>query len=94
MRTTADIVNPKPAMCWVMIDENPVSINDGSFVCDLAPENANVWVDWPATTIWLAIRPPVWSLPMAMLSSKNGAIRLSCNRAVSLIAPSRFRPRT
>jgi prepilin-type N-terminal cleavage/methylation domain-containing protein len=48
MRKIADISNPGPAKCWVMIDENPDSINDGSFVCDLAPENSNVWVDRPA----------------------------------------------
>ena len=34
-------------MCWVMIDENPFSINDGWFVCD--PNSANVWYDVPAS---------------------------------------------
>jgi prepilin-type N-terminal cleavage/methylation domain-containing protein len=32
---------------WVFIDENPVSINDGYFVCDL--NQLNTWVDVPAT---------------------------------------------
>ena len=32
---------------WVFIDENPVSINDGYFVCDL--NQPTTWVDVPAT---------------------------------------------
>ncbi len=36
-----------PANCWVFIDENPNSINDGWFVCD--PNNLNLWYDIPAT---------------------------------------------
>jgi len=35
-----------PSMRWVFIDENPLSINDGFFVCD---PDAAVWVDIPAT---------------------------------------------
>jgi prepilin-type N-terminal cleavage/methylation domain-containing protein/prepilin-type processing-associated H-X9-DG protein len=35
-----------PSMRWVFIDENPISINDGYFVCD---PDAQVWVDIPAT---------------------------------------------
>ena len=35
-----------PAKTWVTLDENPVSINDGWFVCDPA---AAYWVDTPAT---------------------------------------------
>lgn len=35
-----------PSDTWVTIDENPVSINDGWFVCD--PANA-AWVDAPAS---------------------------------------------
>src|SRR5688572_3695206 len=36
-----------PAMTWVMIDENPFSINDGWFVCD--PNTPNTWFDVPAS---------------------------------------------
>jgi len=35
-----------PSMRWVMLDENPFSINDGMFVCD---PNATTWVDIPAS---------------------------------------------
>jgi len=37
---------PGPANLWVFIDENPSSINDGSFICD--PSNPD-WVDYPAS---------------------------------------------
>ena len=43
----ADINKPSPANCWVLIDENPLSINDGWFVCD--PNNKNTWPDVPAS---------------------------------------------
>jgi prepilin-type N-terminal cleavage/methylation domain-containing protein len=43
----SDIVAPSPANCWVLIDENPVSINDGWFVCD--PNQPATWVDVPAS---------------------------------------------
>jgi prepilin-type processing-associated H-X9-DG protein len=46
-RKQADITIPGPAMCWVMIDENPASINDGWFVCD--PNTPNTWWDVPAS---------------------------------------------
>ena len=46
-RKQTDITRPSPADCWVLIDENPVSINDGWFVCD--PNNANSWPDVPAS---------------------------------------------
>lgn len=46
-RRATDIVDPSPAMCWVLIDENPWSINDGWFVCD--PNQPGTWVDVPAT---------------------------------------------
>ena len=42
----SDIIGPSPALCWVTIDENPDSINDGWFVCD--PKISN-WPDVPAT---------------------------------------------
>jgi prepilin-type processing-associated H-X9-DG protein len=37
----------RAAMTWVMIDENPFSINDGWFVCD--PNTPTVWWDVPAS---------------------------------------------
>jgi prepilin-type N-terminal cleavage/methylation domain-containing protein/prepilin-type processing-associated H-X9-DG protein len=46
-RRTADIVDPAPSNTWVLIDENPWSINDGWFVCD--PTQPNTWVDVPGT---------------------------------------------
>ncbi|MSU59157.1 MAG: prepilin-type N-terminal cleavage/methylation domain-containing protein [Pedosphaera sp.] len=46
-RKQAEIIRPSPAQCWVTIDENPFSINDGWFVCD--PNNLNEWIDIPAT---------------------------------------------
>jgi prepilin-type N-terminal cleavage/methylation domain-containing protein/prepilin-type processing-associated H-X9-DG protein len=46
-RKQANINAPSPANCWVLIDENPVSINDGWFVCD--PNQAATWVDVPAS---------------------------------------------
>ena len=45
-RKIADIVEPSPAGCWVVLDENPSSINDGWFV---VPASGNDWVDYPAT---------------------------------------------
>jgi len=45
-RKQTDITGPRPDKCWVTIDENPWSINDGWFVCDPADPN---WVDVPAT---------------------------------------------
>jgi prepilin-type N-terminal cleavage/methylation domain-containing protein/prepilin-type processing-associated H-X9-DG protein len=46
-RKQSDIIRPAPANCWVTIDENPNSINDGWFVCD--PQNTTAWPDVPAT---------------------------------------------
>jgi prepilin-type N-terminal cleavage/methylation domain-containing protein/prepilin-type processing-associated H-X9-DG protein len=46
-RKLADIGGPGPSQCWVFIDENPNSINDGWFVCD--PNQPNKWVDIPAS---------------------------------------------
>jgi prepilin-type N-terminal cleavage/methylation domain-containing protein/prepilin-type processing-associated H-X9-DG protein len=45
-RKQSDIAVPGPSECWVAIDENPASINDGSFACD---PNASVWWDVPAS---------------------------------------------
>ena len=46
-RKQGDITVPSPSQCWVFIDENPNSINDGWFACD--PNNLNLWYDIPAT---------------------------------------------
>lgn len=46
-RKQSDIIHPAPSDCWVLIDENPFSINDGFFVCD--PSNPDQWPDIPAT---------------------------------------------
>jgi len=46
-RKQSDIIKPGPAQCWVTIDENPWSINDGWFVSD--PNQPSVWVDCPAS---------------------------------------------
>lgn len=46
-RKQSDISAPSPSMCWVLIDENPLSINDGWFVCD--PNNKTTWPDVPAS---------------------------------------------
>jgi len=45
-RKQSDIKSPTPSQCWVTIDENPDSINDGWFVCD---PNVSNWPDVPAT---------------------------------------------
>lgn len=42
----SDLKRPGPANIWTFVDENPVSINDGSFVCE--PSNPS-WIDCPAT---------------------------------------------
>ena len=45
-RKVTDIIDPQPANCWVTIDENPISINDGWFV---VPASGTSWVDFPAS---------------------------------------------
>lgn len=42
----SNIINPGSANLWVFIDENPNSINDGSFVCD---PQLQEWIDCPAS---------------------------------------------
>jgi prepilin-type N-terminal cleavage/methylation domain-containing protein/prepilin-type processing-associated H-X9-DG protein len=46
----SDIVNPSPAMCWVMADEHPDSINAGGFanMMVVTPASARI-VDFPAS---------------------------------------------
>jgi len=42
----AAMSNPGPVNLWVFLDENPISINDGSFICE--PDIPD-WVDCPAS---------------------------------------------
>ncbi len=47
-RKTTDFNDPAPSVCWVTIDENPISINDGWFV--VQPKGtSDGWVDYPAS---------------------------------------------
>jgi prepilin-type N-terminal cleavage/methylation domain-containing protein/prepilin-type processing-associated H-X9-DG protein len=41
-----DLVRPGPSLTWVFLDENPYSINDGSFICI---PGVNQWIDCPAS---------------------------------------------
>lgn len=46
----ADMVNPLPSMLWVIIDENPDSINDAAFAVAMNYQWPNVaWQDGPGT---------------------------------------------
>jgi len=42
----SDLVRPGSANLWVFIDENPISINDGSFIC---LPGVDQWIDCPAS---------------------------------------------
>jgi len=42
----AQLIRPGAANLWVFIDENPISINDGSFIC--SPQ-IDQWIDCPAS---------------------------------------------
>ena len=42
----ANLGRPGPASLWVFIDENPISINDGSFIC---LPGVDQWIDCPAS---------------------------------------------
>ncbi len=46
-RKQSDILAPSPAKCFVTVDENPKTINDGWFVVD--PNQPRTWVDAPAS---------------------------------------------
>lgn len=47
---TSDMVRPTPAMLWVMIDENPDSINDAAFAVKMDYQGrTSLWQDGPAT---------------------------------------------
>ena len=48
-RKLTNINAPKPSDCWVFIDENPGTINDPTFICDVLGGDANRWVDTPAS---------------------------------------------
>ena len=46
---TSDITSPQPANVWVLVDENPDSINDAAFAVDMNDKYPNtVWQDTPA----------------------------------------------
>jgi prepilin-type processing-associated H-X9-DG protein len=47
-RKQSDIAVMGSANCWVLLDENPWSINDGWFCTDPSP-TASSWIDKPAT---------------------------------------------
>ena len=47
---TSDMVNPQPAVLWVIIDENPDSVNDAAFAVKMdAQGRTAMWQDGPAT---------------------------------------------
>lgn len=46
-RKQSDLTAPGSSHCWVLMDENPFSINDGFMVVD--PSLPDNWVDIPAT---------------------------------------------
>jgi prepilin-type processing-associated H-X9-DG protein len=47
----SDLVRPGPANIWVLLDENPYSINDASFICEPVDANnaSDQWIDYPAS---------------------------------------------
>jgi prepilin-type processing-associated H-X9-DG protein len=47
---TADIINPGPSMCWVLLDEHPDSMNAGGFANMMveSPGSARI-IDFPAS---------------------------------------------
>jgi prepilin-type N-terminal cleavage/methylation domain-containing protein len=45
----ADLTKPGPANTWLLIDENPYSINDASFICDPSAAELTEWIDFPAS---------------------------------------------
>ena len=47
---SADMINPRPSSLWVMIDENPDSINDAAFAVKMDYQGrTSLWQDGPAT---------------------------------------------
>ncbi len=48
-KKASDLINPIPARLWLMLDENPDSINDASFAVDMSYQGANAaWVSGPS----------------------------------------------
>ena len=45
---TSDITKPLPSNLWVVIDENPDSVNDAAFAVKM--DNKNIWQDGPGTS--------------------------------------------
>jgi prepilin-type N-terminal cleavage/methylation domain-containing protein len=45
----ADLTVPGPANTWLLLDENPYSINDASFICDPSDSEVTDWIDYPAS---------------------------------------------
>lgn len=43
---TTDITLPSPSFLFVLLDEDPLSINDGSFAISMA---SSIMIDWPGT---------------------------------------------
>jgi prepilin-type N-terminal cleavage/methylation domain-containing protein/prepilin-type processing-associated H-X9-DG protein len=43
---TSDVIGPSPSALWVLIDEDPTSINDAGFAMGM---NTAEWIDWPGT---------------------------------------------
>jgi prepilin-type processing-associated H-X9-DG protein len=47
---TSDIIDPSPAMCWVLIDEHPDAINAGGFANMMVESAASARIiDFPAS---------------------------------------------
>jgi prepilin-type N-terminal cleavage/methylation domain-containing protein/prepilin-type processing-associated H-X9-DG protein len=50
VKKISSLINPVPAMTWVLVDEHPDSINDAMLYVDPAVPVANAqWFDWPAS---------------------------------------------
>lgn len=48
---TSDIINPQPSNLWVLIDENPDSVNDAAYAVKMDLSGpAATWQDGPGTT--------------------------------------------
>ena len=45
----SDLHQLGPVNTWVFLDENPISINDGSFICSDGPGDSTEWIDCPAS---------------------------------------------
>jgi len=43
---TTDVIGPTPAQLWVLIEEDPASVNDAAFAVGM---NRAQWLDWPGT---------------------------------------------